>query len=198
MVKAQAALGLSAARFCERARAGCSGPFLVILRRYSSYACREMTGDAQNSEPKGLAHRIGQLIAVLLMIAIPIGIVLLAIGMFPADLPEKGSPSFIDTIFDNRGVVWAARLLLVSAAGVLAVGGIFIVGSTVIRMKNEEWLRRAGPFEISETAVSEIEGQVEFWREAALAGQEEVAELTDRLEESDELIEQLHDMLDDG
>ena len=84
-----------------------------------------------------------------------------------------------------------------SAAAVLAFGGIFIVVSIGIRMKNREWLRRAGPFEISETAVSEIEGQLDFWRQAALAGQEEVAELTERLEESDELIEQLHDMLDD-
>jgi hypothetical protein len=65
-------------------------------------------------------------------------------------------------------------------------------------MKNGEWLRRAGPFEVSETAVSEIEGQIEFWRQAALAGQEEVEELTERLNESDELIEQLHNMLDDG
>ena len=46
--------------------------------------------------------------------------------------------------------------------------------------------------------MSEIEGQLDFWRQAALAGQEEVAELTERLEESDELIEQLHTMIDDG
>lgn len=65
-------------------------------------------------------------------------------------------------------------------------------------MKNGEWLRRAGPFEISEIAVTEIEGQMDFWRQAALAGQEEVAELRERLEESDELIEQLHDMLEGG
>jgi hypothetical protein len=65
-------------------------------------------------------------------------------------------------------------------------------------MKNEEWLRRAGPFEISETAVTEIEGQVSFWRQAALASQEEVTELTARLEESDNLVEQLYGMFDDG
>lgn len=142
--------------------------------------------------------RLGQLIAVLLVIAIPVGLVLLAIGLFPADLPPNHGSSFIDTIFDNRGVIWAARLLLVSAAAVLAFGGVFIAVSTSIRMKNGEWLRRAGPFEVSETAVSEIEGQVEFWRQTALAGQEEIEELTERLNESDELIEQLHSMMDDG
>jgi hypothetical protein len=133
-----------------------------------------------------------------ILVACVVGLVLLVKGLYPADLPPATSPDFIDNIFDNRAVVWAARLLLVSAAAVLAFGGIFIVVSIGIRMKNREWLRRAGPFEISETAVSEIEGQLDFWRQAALAGQEEVAELTERLEESDELIEQLHTMVDDG
>lgn len=135
---------------------------------------------------------------LLIIVACAVGLVLLVKGLYPADLPPTANPNFIDTIFDNRAVVWAARLLLVSAAAVLAFGGVFIVISTGIRMKNGEWLRRAGPFEISETAVSEIEGQVAFWRQAALAGQEEVEELTERLEESDELIEQLHNMIDDG
>lgn len=150
------------------------------------------------NEATGLMARIGQLLAVLLIFAIPVGLVFLAIGMFPADLPANSNPNFIDTIFDNKGVIWAARLLLVSAAAVLAFGGVFIVVSTGIRMKNGEWLRRAGPFEVSETAVGEIEGQIDFWRQAALTGQEEVEELTERINESDELIEQLHKMLDDG
>jgi hypothetical protein len=137
-------------------------------------------------------------LALLIIGACVVGVVLLIKGLYPADLPAPTNPDFIDNIFDNRAVVWAARLLLVSAAAVLAFGGVFIVVSTVIRMKNGEWLRRAGPFEVSETAVGEIEGQIEFWRQAALTGQEEVEELTERLNESDELIEQLHNMLDDG
>jgi hypothetical protein len=158
----------------------------------------EVVSAEEEDSSTGLVERIGQVVAVVLIIAIPVGVVLLAIGLFPADLPVQSDPSFIDTVFDNKGVVWAARLLLVSAAGVLAFGGVFIVVSTGIRMKNGEWLRRAGPFEVSETAVSEIEGQVEFWRQAALDGQEEVEELTGRLNESDELIEHLYNMLDDG
>lgn len=123
------------------------------------------------------------------------GIALLAKGLYPVDLPLAQDPDFIDNVFANRGVLWAARLLLVSAAAVLAFGGVFIVVSTGIRMKNGEWLRRAGPFEISETAVDEIEGQVDFWRTAALASEEEVVELTEQVDESDELIEGLHEML---
>ena len=126
------------------------------------------------------------------------GAVLLAIGMFPADLPTKADPTFIDTIFDNRGVIWAARLLLVSAAGVLAFGGVFIVASTAIRMKNGEWLHRAGPFEVSEDTAGEFEGQVERWREVAAIRQEHVEELTEQLVASDELIQQLRGALSMG
>ena len=116
-------------------------------------------------------------------------------GLYPINLPLTRNPDFIDNVFDNRGVIWAARLLLVSAAAVLAFGGVFIVVSTGIRMKNGEWLRRAGPFEISETAVSEIEGQVNQWRAAAMARQEKVVELTERLDESEELIAELDEIV---
>jgi hypothetical protein len=120
-----------------------------------------------------------------------VGVALLAKGLYPVDLPSAKNPDFIDTAFDNRAVLWAARLLLVSAAAVLAFGGLFIVISIGMRMKNGEWLRRAGPFEISETTLREIEGQRDRWRIAALLEHEKVVELTEHLEEPDELIAQL-------
>jgi len=43
----------------------------------------------------------------------------------------------------------------------------------------------------SETTLSEIEGQRDRWRIAALLEHEKVVELTVRLEESEEVIEQL-------
>lgn len=107
---------------------------------------------------------------------------LLVKGLYPADLPESRNPDFVDNVFDNRGVLWAARLLLVSAAGVLAVGGIFIVVSIGIRMKNGEWLRRAGPFEISEGPASQAERETEFWRRAAFENRQEAVDLRERLE----------------
>lgn len=152
----------------------------------------------QASEKQANGGAGATFLGILLLIGIVVLVGLLIKGLYPSELPNSTNPDFIDNIFDNRAVIWAARLLLVSAAAVLAFGGIFIVVSTGIRMKKGEWLRKAGPFEVSETAVSEIEGQVEFWRDAALAGQEEVAELTERINESDELIEHLHLMLDDG
>lgn len=132
-----------------------------------------------------------------------LGVIVLAIAaltrdLYPEDLAGRADPGFIDSIFDNKIVVLFARLLLVSGALVLAFGGVFIIASTVVRMKNQEWLRRAGPFEVSETAVTELEDQIAFWRTAALEGQDEIAELRELLEESDELIEQLHLAVDDG
>ncbi|HWT90452.1 MAG TPA: hypothetical protein VN179_05000 [Solirubrobacterales bacterium] len=125
--------------------------------------------------------------AALLVVA-AVAIALLVKGLYPADLPASRDPDFVDTVFDNRGVVWAARLLLVSAAGVLAFGGIFIVASIAIRIKNREWLRRAGPFEISERELSEAEEEAAFWRQTALSSQEEA----DRLRESlDSVVESL-------
>lgn len=107
---------------------------------------------------------------------------LLVIGLYPADLPESRNPDFVDNVFDNRGVLWAARLLLVSAAGVLAFGGIFIVVSIGIRMKNGEWLRRAGPFEISEGSLSQAEEEAAFWHGAFQDGQKEIARLREQLD----------------
>lgn len=141
-------------------------------------------------------HGAGRVLAALGVAVCAVGIALLVKGLYPVDLPLTENPDFIDNVFDNRGVIWAARLLLVSAAAVLAFGGVFIVVSIGTRMKKGEWLRRAGPFEVSETTVSEIEGQLDQWRSTALARQEKVIELTERLDESDELIEGLHASLE--
>jgi len=138
------------------------------------------------------------IVGIVLLLAVAIGLALLVKDLYPEDLDAKEDPGFVDTIFDNKVVVLFARLLLVSGALVLAFGGVFIIASTVVRMKNKDWLRRAGPFEVSERAVTEIEDQIQFWRTAALEGQEEIEDLRQQLEESDELIEQLHLALDDG
>jgi hypothetical protein len=119
-------------------------------------------------------------------------------GLYPADLPSTKDPVFIDSIFHNRAVIWAARLLLMSAAAVMAFGGVFIVVSIGTRMRNGEWLRRAGPFEVSENTISEGEGRIDLWRTAAVVSKEEVAELTERLEESDKIIEQLRTVFASG
>jgi hypothetical protein len=123
-----------------------------------------------------------------LVVACAVAIALLVKGLYPADLPESRSPDFLDNVFHNRGVLWAARLLLVSAAAVLAFGGVFIVASIGIRMKNGEWLRRAGPFEIAEGTLARAKEETDYWRRAALASETEALDLKERLKRSEELI----------
>lgn len=129
--------------------------------------------------------------AIALLVVVGIGAGLLVKGLYPTDLPASRNPGFVDNVFDNRAVLLAARLLLVSAAGVLAFGGAFIVVSIGNRMKNREWLRRAGPFEISEEPVGRAEGEVDFWRRIFLASDEETANLQNRLRQAEEIIEEL-------
>lgn len=150
----------------------------------------------ESGEDEGAAHAIGQVLAVLILLATPVALFFLVKGLYPSTVHVNPSPNFIDTIFANRTVIWASRLVLVSAAFVLAVGGLFIVVSTIVRMKNRDWLRRAGPFEVSETAVKDLEDQIEFWRAAAFANQDEIEGLTQRLEESDALIKSLSEVID--
>lgn len=127
-------------------------------------------------------------------LACAIAVVLLVKGLYPADLPQSRSPDFVDNIFDNRGVLWAARLLLVSAAAVLAFGGIFIVLSIGIRMKNGEWLRRAGPFEISDGTLDQAKDEAEFWHRAALVHEEEMLRLRERLRRFEERVKALRSL----
>lgn len=95
------------------------------------------------------------------------GVAALCAALFPRHVPTPRDPHVLDIVFDSAPVVWAARLLLVSVAFVLAVGGAFVVVSTIVRMRNGDWLRRAGPFEVSEASLAELEDQVHLWRSAA-------------------------------
>ncbi|HMI80955.1 MAG TPA: hypothetical protein VK480_04130 [Solirubrobacterales bacterium] len=131
---------------------------------------------------------VRRIAAILLVLAVFGAALLLAAGLYPADLPVKQDPTFIDTVFDNRAVIWMARLLLVSAVGVLACGGVFIVLSIGMRIKNGEWLRRAGPFEVSEVPAGRIEDEVEFWHRETLAAWGDVENLTECLQKANELL----------
>lgn len=136
-------------------------------------------------------RRTGAVVGLAVVAAI--GIALLVKGLYPADLPETRNPDFVDNVFANRAVLWAARVLLVSAAGVLGLGGLFIAVSIGIRMRNGEWLRRAGPFEISERKLAQADAEIDSWRLEALANEQEVIALRQLLESTDELTANLPD-----
>jgi len=128
-----------------------------------------------------------------LLLVAAVGIAFLARGLYPVDLPESRDPDFVDNVFDNRAVLLSARLLLVSAAGVLAFGGLFIVISIGHRMRSGDWLRRAGPFEISDRKLAQAEAEIDFWQREAMANKQEVDALRRLLESTDELARRLPD-----
>ena len=96
-----------------------------------------------------------------------IGVAVLSAALYPRRLPALRDPQVVSVVFDSQPVIWAARLLLVSAAFVLAVGGAFVVASTAVRTRNGDWLKRAGPFEVSEARVAELEDEAYYWQSAA-------------------------------
>ncbi|HWO84464.1 MAG TPA: hypothetical protein VNM38_11850 [Solirubrobacterales bacterium] len=60
----------------------------------------------------GIGRKLGGWVVVAAAAA---AVVLLVKGLYPANLPRSASLDFVDNVFDNRGVLWAARLLLVYA-----------------------------------------------------------------------------------
>ncbi len=137
---------------------------------------------------------MGRILVWAALVVAAAAVALLVRGLYPADLPQSPTPDFVDNVFDNRGVLWAARLLMVSAAGVLAFGGIFIVFSIAIRMQNGEWLRRAGPFEISERKLFQAQDEIDYWEQEAVTNEREVAALRKQLEQSRQVIAGLQDL----
>jgi hypothetical protein len=113
--------------------------------------------------------------------------------IYPEEVPSKESPGFLDNIFDNSLVVFAARLVLFSAALVLAFTAAYTIASIVTWMRLRHWLTRAGPFEVSREAVETLTDQVTFWRETAIEADAEREALRQRLEETDELMEHLYE-----
>jgi len=130
-------------------------------------------------------------LAAILFALTTAGVAALCAALFPAHVPTPQDPHVLDIVFDSGPVIWATRLLLVSVAFVLAVAGAYIVASTVVRMRNGDWLRRAGPFEVSEARVAELKDQVHLWRSAA-------HDFRDDLESMRELIDELNEEVTPG
>lgn len=129
--------------------------------------------------------------ATLLLSIVALGSAALCASLFPTRLPAPQDMQLVNVVCDSWLVIFAMRLLLVSAAAVLAVGGVYVVRSTLARMKNGDWLRRAGPFEVSEAAVARLEDQVHLWRSAACEFHDEVERLSEILDSVDELNEEV-------
>jgi hypothetical protein len=76
------------------------------------------------------------------------------------------------------------RVALIAAAIYLLLSVIALVG-------RRKWLIRAGPFQASEEDIREIKDAAEYWQTQAFALAQQIEELTQRVEETDQLVENL-------
>jgi hypothetical protein len=128
-------------------------------------------------------------ITALALAAAAVSAAWLCVSLFPAQLPAPQDPTYVDNIFASREIVWIVRLLLASAAGVLVIAGTFVVASTVVHMRRGNWLRRAGSFEIAESArrrTASSDGESDGSTDD---GDDELTDLRVRLAISSELLE---------
>lgn len=119
------------------------------------------------------------------------------IAIIPPEAPKPSDPSFIDSIFANRFVIFTARLLLLAGAIVAAFAATYVMSSIVVRMRRGQWLRRTGPFEVSEEAVASLSDEIDLWKGLAQDAEEEIEALKERLRDTEEVAEQFYDRVRD-
>jgi hypothetical protein len=77
----------------------------------------------------------------------------------------RTDPTILELLFDSGAMLLVGRLLIVAAAVVMLACGLFVLGSIAVRTRRGHWLRRAGPFEVSDTRVGEVDLVTEAFRE---------------------------------
>lgn len=142
----------------------------------------------------GAMERFYQMVGIIIFVGLLVASVFAALEIWPDKIVEPSDPSWLDNIFASKTVLFGARVVLFSAALTALFGAVFTVGSIVVRMRSQHWLRRVGPFEVSEEAVSSLRDQVETLRELAGAAEDEITQLRAQLQETEELAEHFYDL----
>lgn len=145
-----------------------------------------------------IARAIGQALAVFLaiivLVGVPVALILAAIFAFPTELPHVHG--FVDAIFANKVVLWAARLIVLFGGVVLVIGEVYIAISIGMWMHEQRWLTQIGPFKVEEKrAIADLTAEVETWQTIAADAEEDRESLEERLTESDEVIQHLLERL---
>lgn len=157
----------------------------------SNYAAQKSAGDGKQ-DGDSAATPTSIALAVIVMLAIIVGVGLM---LWPGSIKPTKDPGFGDNVFASSPVVFAARLILLSAGVVLAVGAVFAIASIAKLWQAGRWLTRFGPFEAAPEAIGTLADEVEFWRASAIEQDEATQELRERLQEANTLLDEL---LSDG
>lgn len=133
----------------------------------------------------------------MVVLAVAVSGVFLAFEIWPDQVPQRRDPGWLDSIFASKSVLFATRAVLFCVAIVVSFGAVYTVVSIVKRMRSGHWLRRVGPFEVSEEAVSDLKQAYEAQRELAESAQEEIVQLKENLAETQELAEHFYELWSD-
>jgi hypothetical protein len=142
----------------------------------------------------GPAMAVGLVVIVILLGVVVLGAVF--------TFPTHGTPSqggFVNDVFASKPTLWAARLLVLAAVAVAAVGGIYVVTSIVQWMQTGYPLQQLGPFRVSEKNAREIQRQIDsdverlegLLEEANSANSELAARLRASEQEYEDLLKEL-------
>jgi hypothetical protein len=142
--------------------------------------------NGSSAEEKPSSWAMG--LAILFVLGLVALMALVLYRIYPTHIHPKTNPGFIDNIFGTNLVVFASRVVLLSAALVLAFVAVYTVVSVFSWMKQRQWLAKAGPFEVSREAIEGLEGLVQFWQDEAADRAQEVEQLSEQLQRSNELL----------
>jgi hypothetical protein len=77
-------------------------------------------------------------------------------------LRTRADLTVLELLFDSDLMRLIGRLLIIAAAVVLLACGLFVLGSMAVRVRHGHWLRRAGPFEVSETTAGQVSREMKM------------------------------------
>jgi C4-dicarboxylate-specific signal transduction histidine kinase len=96
--------------------------------------------------------------------------------------PTQVAPTIIEVLFDSQAMLLVGRLLIVVAAAVLFACAVFLLVSMVVRMRQGHWLKRAGPFEISESLAGAVDQRTQVLTDRSATQESQITELEVLLE----------------
>ncbi len=91
--------------------------------------------------------------------------------------PTRTDMTVLELMFESQAMLLVGRLLIVVTAIVLLVCAVFILVSMVVRMRQGHWLKRAGPFEVSESVTGMVDQRTQALTEILATHQSQLVEL---------------------
>lgn len=84
----------------------------------------------------------------------------------PRECPRiDGGPNVLELLFDSDPMLLVGRLLIATGLIVMLACALFVLASIAVRMRRGHWLRRAGPFEVSDTTAGAVDHGTEVLKE---------------------------------